>query len=83
MKSTTNTAPLLPNNETLSESLLQIQKFFNGDSIEKIRIDLEQLRDTTITESYGELDKEDKWLLIEFLRRIAGLVEAAHLLTTK
>ncbi|WP_127129867.1 hypothetical protein [Pseudoflavitalea rhizosphaerae] len=83
MKSTTNTAPQLPDNETLSESLLQIRKFFNCDSIEKVRTDLEHLRDTTITESYGELDKEDKWLLIEFLRRIAGLVEAAHLLTTK
>lgn len=74
---------LLPNNQTITECVIQIQKFFNGDSIEKIREDLESLRDTTITESYGELDKEDKWLMIELLRRISDLVETAHLLTTK
>lgn len=66
--------------ETQVNSIAGIQQFFNGDPIDKIRSDLESLRDTTITESYGELDKEDKWLIIDFFRRISNLVEATHLL---
>lgn len=83
MSTTTSKPVLLPNNQTISEYVFLIQKFFNGDSIEKIREDLDNLRDTTITESYGELDKEDKWLMIELIHRISGLVDAAHLLISK
>lgn len=66
--------------EVQSDPLLAIKQFFNGDPIEKVRADLENLRDTTITESYGDLDKDDKWMLVEFLRRISGLVEAANVI---
>ena len=66
--------------ETVQSALHQ---FFNGDSIEKIRSDMDNLQNTTITESYGDLDKEDKWLLVDFLRRISNLIEVAHVLITK
>ncbi|QEC41683.1 hypothetical protein [Pseudobacter ginsenosidimutans] len=68
--------------EMQSDPLLAIKQFFNGDPIEKVRADLENLRDTTITESFGDLDKNDKWLLVEFLQRISGLVEAANVINS-
>lgn len=68
--------------ETKANPIAGIQQFFNGDPIDKIRSDLDSLRDTTITESYGDLDKDDKWLIIDFFRRISNLVEATHLLIT-
>lgn len=78
---TDQSSPIFPFSfETQVNSIAGIKQFFNGDPIEKIRGDLEALRDTTITESYGELDKEDKWLIIDFFRRISNLVEATHLL---
>lgn len=75
--------PLTLPPEIQSNPVIGIQQFFNGDPIDKIRSDMDNLRDTTITESYGDLDKEDKWLLIDFLRRISNLVEVAHLLITQ
>ncbi|WP_127133060.1 hypothetical protein [Pseudoflavitalea rhizosphaerae] len=69
--------------QSLSNPIASIHQFFNGDSIEKIRSDMDNLQTTTITESYGDLDKEDKWLLIDFLRRISNLIEVAHVLITK
>jgi hypothetical protein len=63
-----------------AQPIVGIQHFFNGESVEKIRLDLDKLKETTITESYGELDKDDKWLLVDFLRRIGNLIEVAHLL---
>ncbi len=68
--------------EVQANPIIGILQFFNGDSINKIRSDLDNLRDTTITESYGDLDKDDKWLLIVFLGRISNLIEVAHLLVT-
>ncbi|WP_127125101.1 hypothetical protein [Pseudoflavitalea rhizosphaerae] len=68
--------------EIQANPAIGIRQFFNGDSLEKVRKDLEDLRDTTITESYGDLDKQDKWLLIDFLRRIGNLIELAHLINS-
>jgi hypothetical protein len=69
--------------EVQANPLLGIQQFFNGDSLKKVRNDLDNLRDTTITESYGDLDKEDKWLSIDLIRRLANLVEVAHLISIR
>ncbi len=69
--------------EIQANPIIGIQQFFNGDSLEKVKQDLDNLRDTTVTESYGDLDKEDKWLLIDFIRRIANLVELAYIIRTK
>ncbi|WP_127130721.1 hypothetical protein [Pseudoflavitalea rhizosphaerae] len=66
--------------EVQAQPIIGIQHFFNGESVQKIRLDLDKLKETTITESYGELDKDDKWLLVDFLRRIGNLIEVAHLL---
>ncbi|QEC44569.1 hypothetical protein [Pseudobacter ginsenosidimutans] len=69
--------------EIQANPAIGIRQFFNGDSLHKVRADLENLRNTTITESYGDLDKEDKWLLVDFLRRIGILIELAHLINSK
>lgn len=66
--------------EVQAQPMIGIQHFFNGESVGKIRLDLDKLKETTITESYGDLDKDDKWLLVDFLRRIGHLIEIAHLL---
>lgn len=66
--------------EIQEQPIIGIKQFFSGDSVEKVRMDLDQLKETTITESYGDLDKDDKWLLIDFLRRVGNLIEVAHLL---
>lgn len=75
-------SPLTLPPEIQANPIIGILQFFNGDSIHKIRSDLDNLRDTTITESYGDLDKDDKWLLIVFLQRISNLIEVVHLLVT-
>lgn len=81
MLSTTNTPVVLPDSQIIAECIVQIQKFFDGDSIEKVRADLENLLETTVTESYSDLDKDDKWLTFYLFRRISSLVETVHLLT--
>ncbi|WP_127133246.1 hypothetical protein [Pseudoflavitalea rhizosphaerae] len=78
-----NTAHLSLQKEPSETVITSIHQLFNGDSIEKIRSDMDNLQNTTITESYGDLNKEDKWLLIDFLRRISNLIEVAHVLITK
>ncbi|MBO9632541.1 MAG: hypothetical protein J7578_05440 [Chitinophagaceae bacterium] len=51
--------------------------FFNGDVLGTVRNDLQLVFDTTITESYGELDAEDKYMVVDFFRRIGTLIEWA------
>ena len=62
-------------NVNLENGLL---RFFNGDTIEKIVGDLKHIEETTITESYGELDKDDKWQMIDFFRRLKSFIEGMH-----
>lgn len=53
------------------------REFFNGDTIDRVRNDLQLVFNTTITEAYGELDPEDKYMVVEFFRRIGNLIEVA------
>lgn len=66
--------------EIQANPFIGLQQFFNGESIEQIRTELEKLKETTVTESYGELEKEDKWFMMDFFRRINNLVEVAYLM---
>lgn len=75
---TSGTSPVLPTTQILAEWKVRLQKFFNGQTIEEVQSEIELLRETLITESYGELDKEDKWFLIEFIKRVADLVETTN-----
>ena len=65
---------------TLNAGILQ---FLNGETIEKLKEDLHRLQDTTITECYGELDKEDKWLMVDFIRRMGNLIDLFQLVLPK
>ena len=55
-----------------------LQQFFNGQSPEEVQYELAQLKETLITESYGELDKGDKWFMIDFMKRIESLIGTAY-----
>ena len=60
-----------------------INQFFNGQSIEEVQHELAQLKETLITESYGELDKGDKWCMIDFMKRIESLIGTAYAITLR
>lgn len=66
--------------EEINNPHLGIRKFFDGENIEEVRERLEDLQQTLITEGYGELDSNDKWLTVEFLKRIGVLIESSYIL---
>lgn len=77
-----NTSSALPEFKLSGDFRTNLQQFFNGDTIDHARQELDQLRDTLITESYGDLEREEKWLLIDFVRRVGNLIETAHTMYT-
>ena len=68
--------------EIKTDPAIGIRQFFNGNTLEEVFFELQNLRETTITESYGGLDKEDKWLMFAFFNRLEKLIEAVHVLHT-
>lgn len=64
--------------EVLNNPRVGIEIFFSGNSLEEVKSDIEKLKETTITESYGDLDKEDKWNTMEMFRRLSFLVDVAN-----
>lgn len=65
--------------EELDNPYLGIRKFFDGESIEEVRERLEDLQQILLTEGYGELESNDKWFTVEFLKRIGVLIEASYI----
>lgn len=64
----------------LNDPYVILAAFVNGQTLEELRTELASLRLTTITEGYGNLDKEAKWLTVEYLDRLEKLVEVVFLL---
>ncbi|NML22444.1 hypothetical protein HHL16_16285 [Pseudoflavitalea sp. G-6-1-2] len=60
-----------------------LQQFFNGQPAEEVQHELAQLKETLITESYGELDRGDKWFMIDFIKRIETLIGTAYAISLK
>lgn len=60
--------------EKLSLLSQSVNEFFNGESLEHTLTELNDLKITTITESYGELDKSDKWFVVDFFNRLHLLI---------
>lgn len=77
-QNTNNSMPALPDPLLSEDYKSSFLKFFNGDSLEHALSELDLLRETLITENYGDLERNDKWLMIDFLRRIGTLINTAH-----
>lgn len=75
--------PPLPDFQITPDYKTSLQRFFNGDTIDHALSELDVLRETLITESYGELERNEKWLMIDFLRRIGNLIGTAHSIYSK
>lgn len=64
--------------EKITLLLQSSTEFFNGETLEETLASLNDLRNTTITESYGELDKSDKWFMIDLFNRLQHLISRLH-----
>lgn len=70
----------LLNEEEIADPALGIKKFLDGESIDEVRRHFEVLREAVLTESYGELEANDKWLLLNYMYRLETLIESAYII---
>lgn len=64
----------------LSDPYLGINKFFDCESIEEVRERFDSMQETILTESYSDLDRDEKWNLFNFMKRMKMLIESAFVL---
>lgn len=57
-----------------------IRQFFDGENIQEIRAAFERMKETLLTESFGEQESSDKYMIVYFMNRLEILYESCFIL---
>lgn len=66
--------------EEINNPYQAISNFFDTESLAEIRETFDEFSETLFTESFGELDSNNKYLHLRFLRRIEALIEGSYII---
>lgn len=64
----------------IADPTLAIKTIYDGETIAEIRDQFDLMREALFTESYGDLDQNDKWFVSQLVNRTEKLLEAGYII---